>query len=81
MRPLDPNQTFTKPLPVPMSADPFVSPATLTADDLESDAAFEALWLGVLKHKAMYAVPDLQEWRELSRNGSDAWRGGIDILT
>lgn len=79
----DPSVPFSKPLPLPTSIDPIHKTIALNIPGYSVyESEYLNLWSGLNKFSNMYSVPDLIEWKELSKVGMNevAWSEGIDLL-
>lgn len=80
-RPFDPNLPFSRPLPLPISADPFAPPTSYAASTSSNpEMEFAQLWNGLGSYRKFYAVPDVEEWQQVVARGAGAWSAGIDLL-
>ncbi|GAA5968205.1 hypothetical protein JCM11641_003769 [Rhodosporidiobolus odoratus] len=77
--PLPPTFAFSRPLPLPMTLDPFSSFNKRSSEAEDSD--LRPLWdaLVALRLPTMYGAPDRREWEELSQGGKP-WARGVDLV-
>lgn len=78
-RVFDPTSPFSRPLPLPISADPF-APRPNYQQHSNPELEFTNLWRGLANFRRMYATPDFEEWAQISGTRSLPWSGGIDLL-
>lgn len=82
--PLTPSTVLVRPLPSPVTSDPF-SLSRLRALAASSPAAeLVNVWSTLAtSFKTMYGAPDFEEWRELVKIGTgekEMWSGGVGLL-
>lgn len=83
--PLSHSTVFTRPLPLPLTADPFRPFARAArAGGPDDGNELAPLWDALARgFGAVYAAPDRREWDELVRaqaGGGKPWEAGVDVL-
>ncbi|TNY19794.1 hypothetical protein DMC30DRAFT_447602 [Rhodotorula diobovata] len=83
--PLSHSTVFTRPLPLPLTADPFHPFARAArAGGPDDGNELAPLWDALARgFGAVYAAPDRREWDELVRaqaGGGKPWEAGVDVL-
>ncbi|KAI5480949.1 hypothetical protein MNV49_006759 [Pseudohyphozyma bogoriensis] len=78
LRPFDANAPFSIPLPVSMSAEPYILPSS--ASTPSADRELLQVWNRLASLSTLYAVPDVGEWEELCLSAGRPWANGIDLL-
>ncbi|GAA6037126.1 hypothetical protein JCM8097_008749 [Rhodosporidiobolus ruineniae] len=78
-----PSFVFARPFPLPMTLHP-LSVARAPRPGVDQDPELAVLWDALVQHfPLVYAVPDREEWEELSSTGKGVrpWSGGVDLVT